>query len=132
MPRVLADTGPLYASTDIDDSLHSRARSDLNRLGRKRFDVLISYPTLLEAHRLVLQRLGRKSAASWLDDVLRSGTMVNPTMEDYLEAVMKVAAYPDQSITLFDAVLAVLASRLKLQVWTYDHHFDVMGSKVWR
>lgn len=40
--------------------------------------------------------------------------------------------YPDQSITLFDAILAVLSDRLALPIWTFDHHFDVMGSDVWR
>lgn len=45
---------------------------------------------------------------------------------------MTLSALPDQAITLFDATLAVLASRLKLEVWTYDHHFDVMRAKVWR
>lgn len=45
---------------------------------------------------------------------------------------MKIASYPDQSVTLFDATLAALASRLEAEIWTYDHHFDVMQAKVWR
>jgi hypothetical protein len=45
---------------------------------------------------------------------------------------MKLSLLPDQSITLFDATLAALASRLKIEVWTYDHHFDIMRAKVWR
>jgi hypothetical protein len=40
--------------------------------------------------------------------------------------------YPDQSITLFDAILATLASPLSLPVWTYDHHCDTMRVDVWR
>jgi predicted nucleic acid-binding protein len=31
---------------------------------------------------------------------------------------------------LFDAVYAALAERLDLPVWTFDHHFDVMGSAI--
>jgi len=45
---------------------------------------------------------------------------------------MMLSSLPDQSITLFDATLAALASRLKMEVWTYDHHFDAMRVKVWR
>jgi hypothetical protein len=26
----------------------------------------------------------------------------------------------------------VLAARLEVAVWTYDHHFDVMRATVWR
>jgi hypothetical protein len=29
-------------------------------------------------------------------------------------------------------VVAVLADQLQLSVWTFDHHFDVMGTAVWR
>jgi predicted nucleic acid-binding protein len=43
-----------------------------------------------------------------------------------------LCAFPTKSITLFDATLAIVASRLRLPVWTYDHHFDVMGTSVWR
>ena len=52
--------------------------------------------------------------------------------EDYRAAAAQVSTYRDQSITLFDATLAVLAKRLSLPVSTYDHHFDVMGAAVWR
>jgi len=27
--------------------------------------------------------------------------------------------------------LAIVAARLNLPVWTYDHHFDTMGTAVW-
>ncbi|WP_295888238.1 hypothetical protein [uncultured Thiohalocapsa sp.] len=43
-----------------------------------------------------------------------------------------VGRFPDQSITLFDTTLAMVASRLRLPVWTYDHHFDRMQATVWR
>jgi predicted nucleic acid-binding protein len=132
MRAVLADTGPLYASIDPDDSHHERARREIKRLAQERRGVMVAYPTVLESHRLVLQRLGRKSASSWLDEVLKTGALANPSEQDYLEGVMMLSSLPDQSITLFDATLAALASRLKMEVWTYDHHFDAMRVKVWR
>ncbi len=132
MRAVLADSGPLYASIDPHDAHHQRAQSDLRRLSRDRRLALVAYPTLLESHSLILHRLGRDTASGWLDEVLRSGPPIEPSAEDYLEAVMKLSLLPDQSITLFDATLAAQASRLKIEVWTYDHHFDIMRAKVWR
>jgi len=132
MRTVLADTGPLYAALDHDDAHHRRARSELRRLVREKCNVIIAGPTLLEAHCLVLRRLGREAASAWLDEVLRTGSLANPSVEDYFEGVMKLSALPDQSITLFDATLAALASRLKIEIWTYDHHFDIMRARVWR
>ncbi len=132
MRAVLADTGPLYAAIDSDDKHHRRAQDDLKRLRRERRDVLLAFPILLEAQRLVLQRLGRKRASGWLDEILKSGPAVNPSVEDYLDGVMRLSALPDQPITLFDATLAALGARLGIQIWTYDYHFDLMRAKVWR
>jgi predicted nucleic acid-binding protein len=129
---VLADTGPLYAAVDPDDAYHSQSQRELRRLSRNRRDVVIAYPTLLEAYTLVLYRLGNRSASSWLSNILAGAALVNPTPDDYHEAANKIQAFADQQITLFDATVAVLAARLGVQVWNYDHHFDVMRVEVWR
>jgi predicted nucleic acid-binding protein len=128
---VLADTGPLYAANDDRDEHHQRALRDLKEFARGRRDVLIPYPILLEAYSLLLFKLGRKAACDWLNEV-RSSSFISPTAHDYARAGDTVRALSDQSITLVDATLAAVATRLGLEVWTYDHHFDVMRVPVWR
>lgn len=129
---ILADTGPLYAATDPDDAHHQRARRELRRLARDKREVIVAYPTLAEAYTLVLYRLGKDVASNWIHDVLSGAALVNPTPEDYHEAMKKLSAFADQPITLFDATVAVLGDRLDVEVWTYDHHFDLMRAAVWR
>ena len=129
---VLADTGPLYAAVDPDDQYYPRAQQELTELQRRQLTVMLAYPTVSEAYTLVLYRLGRSTARSWLQEILKGATLINPTPEDYRMAVSKLEAFPDQSITLFDAALAALSKRLSVPVWTYDHHFDVMRAAVWR
>ncbi len=129
---VFADTGPLYAAVDPDDAYHRQAQRELKRLARNHQDVIIAYPTLLEAYTLVLNRLGRRCAANWLGNILAGAALLNPTESDYHEAAQKLEAFADQPISLFDATLAILAARLEVAVWTYDHHFDVMRVEVWR
>jgi predicted nucleic acid-binding protein len=129
---ILADAGPLFAAVDPDDAHHDRAQGELKRLAQEKRDVIVSFSTVLETQSLVLRRLGSKSAEDWLEDILANAKLINPAAEDYITAATKLAAFGDQSITLFDAVLAVLAARLGVQVWTYDHHFDVMRATVWR
>jgi predicted nucleic acid-binding protein len=129
---VLADTGPLYAAVDPDDAHHAQAHRELERLARDKREVVVAYPTLLEAYPLVLRRLGMQAASAWLSDILNGAILLNPTSQDYQEAVSKLVAFPDQPITLFDATAAVLGGRLGMEVWTYDHHFDVMRAAVWR
>lgn len=132
MRAVLADTGPLYAAVDPDDAHHEQSQRELKRLIRDRRDVLVSYPALLEAYTLVLYRMGVGAASDWLKDILAGGSLINPTAEDYREAAEIVFKFTDQPIILVDATIAVLAARLGIEVWTYDHHFDVMRSAVWR
>jgi predicted nucleic acid-binding protein len=128
---VLADTGPLYAAADPDDAHHKRARRELRRLAAENQEIIVAYPTLLEAYTLVLFRLGETAALRWLDD-MAGAALVNPSAEDYRHAVVRAQSLNDQSITLFDAVVASLSGRLGMKVWTYDHHFDVMRAAVWR
>jgi len=130
-PAVLADAGPLYAAVDPHDAHHSRAVRELQRLAHDRRNVAVCFPTLLEAYSLVLFRLGRGVASRWLME-MNDGTLINPLPEDYRRAAARLEAFSDQPITLFDATLAVIAVRLGLEVWTYDHHFDVMRVPVWR
>ncbi|MGO9515425.1 MAG: type II toxin-antitoxin system VapC family toxin [Candidatus Korobacteraceae bacterium] len=129
---ILADTGPLFAAIDPHDGHHNRALRDVKRIALESWVVMVASPVLLEAYSLTLYKLGTEPAATFLSEVLTSGTLVNPSSEDYLAAAAKLAAFPDQSITLVDATLAVLAKRLDVEVWTYDHHFDIMRAAVWR
>jgi predicted nucleic acid-binding protein len=128
---VLADAVALYAAADENDSLHERAMRDFGKLENAGWEIMLAYPTLLETHSLVLRRMGIKAAARWMD-YMTDAALVNPTPEDYRQAIAKIQAFSGQDITLFDATVAVLALRLELDVWTYDHHFDVMRIPVWR
>jgi|SRR5579872_3827083 len=131
MRAVLADTGPLYAANDEGDVHHQRALRQLKELTRERKEVVISYPTMLEAYSLLLFRLGQNAAFDWLDEI-SGASFVNPTGEDYARGRNTVRSHKDQRITLVDATLAAIALRLGVEVWTYDHHFDVMRVPVWR
>jgi len=128
---VLADTGPLFAANDEGDEHHRRALEQLEELARDRREVLVAYPILLEAYSLLLFKLGRNAASGWLAEVAEA-SFVNPTPEDYARGLTTVRALADQRITLVDATIAALANRLGVDVWTYDHHFDVMRVPVWR
>lgn len=128
---VLADSGPLYAAVDPHDAHHQRALKELGQLSQREYRIVVSFPTAVEAYTLVLFRLGRTVAVRWIGEIAES-VLVNPTPEDYRQAVGRLGRYADQSITFFDATLAVLATRMGIPVWTYDHHFDVMRIPVWR
>jgi predicted nucleic acid-binding protein len=128
---VLADAVALYAIADESDSLHERAMKDLASIEADDREVMVAYPTVLETYSLVLKRMGIESTARWMN-YMSDAVLVNPTPEDYRQAMAKIRAFSGQDISLFDATVASVASRLGLEVWTYDHHFDVMRVPVWR
>jgi predicted nucleic acid-binding protein len=128
---VLADTGPLYAANDEGDAHHPLALRQLKELARDRRELIIAYPILLEAYSLLLFKLGGHAASGWLAEV-SDASFLNPTPEDYARGLIIVRSFSDQNITLVDATLAALATRMGLDVWTYDHHFEVMRVAVWR
>jgi predicted nucleic acid-binding protein len=50
MRAVLADTGPLYAAVDPHDARHKQAIRELSKLDDEKHQVVLAYPTLLEAY----------------------------------------------------------------------------------
>jgi predicted nucleic acid-binding protein len=129
---LLADTGPLYALADPQDQFHERARDEVDRFYLEGYRPIASWSTLVEAHNLILRRLGLRAARRWLGELMAGTDLLNPLAEDYLKAIDLLRLYPDQDISLCDGVLATLSSQFELPVWTFDHHFDVMQAHVWR
>jgi predicted nucleic acid-binding protein len=131
MRAVLADTGPLYALSDPSDQNHARAREQMTRLGAEGYLVAVTYPTISETYTLVLRRLGAQYAHGWIEQLLDGVVAINPDPGDYQKAILLVLRYPDQLITLFDALIAVLAEKMGHPVWSYDRHFDLMSAVRW-
>ena len=129
---VMCDTGPLYALADTSDQYHSRAVRELKSLARQGCSAAIAYPILAECYTLVLRRLGRAYSGQWLGELLDGSTLVNPETGDYLNGCALLSEFQDRPVTLFDAVAAVLSSRLRARIWTYDRHFDLLGVKRWQ
>lgn len=129
---MLADTGPLYAMRDPDDERHHRAREELRRIGEAGLTVAVPYPVLLEAYTLVMRKLGLLQARSFLTEIEEKYPFVLAGRGDHATAIGTVRRYPDQEITLVDALVFALGIRLAAPVWTHDYHLDILGARVWR
>jgi predicted nucleic acid-binding protein len=132
MKAVPADTGPLYALADPSDQFHVRARAEIESIEKRGLHVAAGYPMLCEAHTLVLRRLGGAYARQWLAEILEGAALLNPEAADYTIAAAQLERVPDQSITLVDGVIAVLANRLGMPVWSFDRHFATMRVELWQ
>ena len=132
MKAILADTTPLYGAIDTSDKFHARAQAEIQRIAKEKLIVVVSFPVYIETYSLLLYRLGFEQANRFSQNCLESANLLNPTEEQYLKAIKKVQQFPDQTITIVDALTAILADELNIPVWTYDYHFDVMKISVWR
>ncbi len=112
--------------------MHSRSLEEQQRLEAENLETAVSYTTLQKAYVLILRKLGVVQARSFLEDLIQGATLIAPTRKDYEKAVRRVLRYPDQDISPVDATNAETADRLEIPVWTYDHHFDVIGVRIWR
>jgi len=132
LKAILADTTPLYGAIDTSDQFHARAQAEIQRIATEKLIVVVSFPVYIETYSLLLYRLGFEQANRFSQNFLESANLLNPTEEQYLKAIKKVQQFPDQTITIVDALTAILADELNIPVWTYDYHFDVMKISVWR
>jgi predicted nucleic acid-binding protein len=125
---IIADTGPLYAAIDPDDQYHTRAQAELKQIESANLIICVPIPVYLEAYTLLRYRLGFTPAINFARDCIEAVHFLNFSQEDCRKAIEKAAQFPDQRITLVDAVTAVLAEEISSPVWTYDYHFDVRRS----
>jgi len=132
LKAILADTTPLYGAIDTSDQFHARAQAEIQRIAKEKLIVVVSFPVYIETYSLLLYRLGFEQANRFSQNCLESANLLNPTEEQYLKAIKKVQQFLDQTITIVDALTAILADELNIPVWTYDYHFNVMKISVWR
>jgi uncharacterized protein len=129
---VLVDAGPLIAVVHPADQYYHRAQTELSQLTAAGWRLAIIPTTLLETHRVILRQFGKLHAHRWLGEAFSGLDAVPLLTEDWKRAVDTALRFNDQAITLFDTLLYVVSERMQLPIWTYDHHFDVLGSRVWR
>jgi len=132
MPPVLVDTAVIYALADRRDGAHEAARELLKRLLEEGAPLLVSLPTVYEAHRLILYRLGIRAGIRFLTGYGQLYNLVWPTEGQHVQAIALSQRFDDQKISLNDAVNAVIAQEVKGRVATFDHHYQLMGAQVVR
>ena len=123
---VLWDSSAILALLDADDADHARAGSVVRQIVADKRPSFITNYIEVEAHALLLRKLGRSIAREWL---LTGGLSVVRAMPPEEQRARELLArYPDKNWTLCDAIsFAVLDSRRVRRAFTFDHHFRQYG-----
>ena len=129
---VLWDASAILALLDADDADHKRAIAIANKIAAERRPSFITNYIEVEAHALLLRKLGRMLAREWL---LTGGLPVIRALPEEEERAREIVArHSDKDWSLCDAIsFAVLDVREVRRAFTFDRHFlqygrfDVLG-----
>ena len=123
---VLWDSSAILALLDADDADHTRAVAAAKQIAAEKRPSFITNYIEVEAHALLLRKLGRSLAREWLLTGGLSVVRVMPPEEQRAKELL--ARYTDKDWTLCDAVsFAVMDSRRVKRAFTFDHHFRQYG-----
>jgi predicted nucleic acid-binding protein len=123
---VLWDSSAILALLDADDADHVRAFAAAREIAAERRPSFITNYIEVEAHALLLRKLGRALARQWL---LAGGLPVVRALPAEEERGREILArHADKDWTLCDAIsFAMLDARRIGRAFTFDHHFRHYG-----
>lgn len=125
----LFDSGALIALADPSDGRAMEAAECLRALVAARLPVYVTTPTIAEAHRRLLFKIGRDQARTALDAFYDGSlNIVQSTSDDEIEAIRTLRRYRSVDLTLGDALAMAAMVRLGIRtVFSFDSDFLVAG-----
>lgn len=119
---VLWDSSAILALLDADDADHEAAVASARQIAAEKRPSFITNYVEVEAHALLLRKLGRTLAREWL---LTGGLpVIRALREEEDRAREIVARHADKDWSLCDAIsFAVLDVRGIRRAFTFDRHF---------
>jgi predicted nucleic acid-binding protein len=123
---VLWDSSAILALLDADDADHERAVAIARQIASERLPSFITNYIEVEAHALLLRKLGRALAREWL---FTGGLPVIRALEEEEDRAREIIArHSDKDWSLCDAIsFAVLDARRIRRAFTFDRHFLQYG-----
>ncbi|HEV8319229.1 MAG TPA: hypothetical protein VGQ10_17590 [Vicinamibacterales bacterium] len=126
---VLWDSSAILALLDADDADHTRAVAVARQIASEGRPSFITNYIEVEAHALLVRKLGRTLAREWLLTGRLPVVRALPVEEERAREI--VTRHTDKDWTLCDAIsFAVLEARHIARAFTFDHHFRQYGR--WR
>ena len=126
--RVFVDTSAYYAATDAHDASHGRVVIAMRNLVTARHRFVTTNFVLADTHALLLTRLNRSVAASALEELRASQTIVRVRAKDEARAEDIIATYDDRNFTFTDGLsFAVMERPGIVRAFSLDHHFTQDG-----
>jgi len=127
--RILIDSAAYYDILDQQERTHPQAATTLNRLAVEGWRLFTTNFIVVEAHALILGRLGYYHATQFLRQFEDGATTVlRVTQADEERARRVIYQYYDKRFSMTDAPSFVVMERHRIGVaFTFDHNFVQYG-----
>lgn len=128
---VFVDTSAHYALADSNDPDHPEAVRLLQNIEDLRAALVTSNFVISEIYTLLLKRVGRQLALSYVDGI-RSGStsVIRVAVEDEDRAWEILQLYQDQDFSYVDATSFAFMERLGIEVFfAFDSHFNTFRTR---
>lgn len=127
--RVLVDSSAYFALANTKEAEHSKARSILHHANTEHWRLFTTNFILAETHALLLKRLNRLVAVTFVRQVYQGSTTIVRIREaDERRAWEIITQYDDKDFSLTDATSFAVMERLGITyAFTFDHHFAQYG-----
>lgn len=123
---VLWDSSAILALLDADDADHARAVAVARQIASEARPSFLTNYIEVEAHALLVRKLGRAIARQWLLTAGLPVVRALPSEEQRAKEIL--ARHADKDWTLCDAIsFALLDARRVARAFTFDHHFRQYG-----
>jgi predicted nucleic acid-binding protein len=123
---VLWDSSAILALLDADDADHARAVDVARAIAREKRASFMTNYLEVEAHALLLTKLGRALAGEWLMSATLPIVRVLPPEEQRAREIL--VRYADKDFSLCDALsFAVMERRSVRTAFSFDRHFKQYG-----
>ena len=131
---LFADTGAWLALYDKRDKHHVQAKLAFQSLVNQRVTFVVTDYIVAETVTLVLYRAGHAQARLCGDWLLHSPRvrLMRLDAEQWNEAWRIFKVYDDKEFSFTDCASFVIMHQRKLRdAFSFDHHFEQMGFRLW-
>ena len=127
--HVLVDSSAYFVLANTSDTDHHVARAILGRSHTEHRHLFTTNFILAETHALLLKRLNRAVAATFVRQIyLGNTTIVRVSKADENRAWEIITQYEDKDFSFTDATSFAVMERLSISyAFTFDHHFAQYG-----
>lgn len=131
---LFTDSAGWVAAYDARDKYHVVARRALQKLSDRKVTFVVTDYVVAETITLMLSRLGHARAVAFGDWLLQSPRvkLIRLDIDLWNEAWRLFKVYDDKAFSFTDcASFAVMNQHSLRDAFSFDHHFEQMGFRLW-